>query len=350
MSFLRWRPESRFPSPLWATVFPHLGKAARTPSPACWGKWRHRASKDARRSTGYRASKDARLSTGYGRRMGCGPAPQRWPDGAIVTANLHRAMPAFRTPSGLRPPSPLRGEGELTDWGRWRHRASKDARRSTGYRASEDARLSTGYGRRMGCGPAPQRWPDCIIVTANLHRAMPAFRAPSGLRPPSPLRGEGELTDLPDRELADGIEEVQPLEVELDSNRLIGDPPCAALRVDPHPIRNAGNARLPEVLDDDAIPPLSPGQLDRRHHVCAKVLLKRDDARYAGLRIVCERSSLRPHADDDFAIPMSQEAEVLLRQLRRQDEARAWKLEFDPLLGPPQHAGHQVERRRADER
>ena len=29
--------------------------AARIPSPACWGRWRHRASKDARLSTGYGA-------------------------------------------------------------------------------------------------------------------------------------------------------------------------------------------------------------------------------------------------------------------------------------------------------
>ena len=57
------------------------------------------------------AAKDARLSTGYA------------PDGVWPTASAqaglrdrHRkfspTVPAFRTPSGLRPPSPLRGEGE----------------------------------------------------------------------------------------------------------------------------------------------------------------------------------------------------------------------------------------------
>src|SRR5208337_4146338 len=45
---------------------------------------------------------------------------------------------------------------------------------------------------RMGCGPLLRPKSDCTTATANLRRTIPAFRAPSGLRPPSPLRGEGE--------------------------------------------------------------------------------------------------------------------------------------------------------------
>ena len=50
-----------------------------------------------------------------------------------------------------------------------------------------------GAKRRMGCGPPLRRKSDCATVIANLRRTIPAFRTPSGLRPPSPLRGEGEL-------------------------------------------------------------------------------------------------------------------------------------------------------------
>ncbi len=49
-----------------------------------------------------------------------------------------------------------------------------------------------GAKRRMGCGPPLQPEPDCAIVTASLRPTIPAFPTPSGLRPPSPLRGEGE--------------------------------------------------------------------------------------------------------------------------------------------------------------
>ena len=49
-----------------------------------------------------------------------------------------------------------------------------------------------GAERRMGCGPLLEPKPDCTTGAANLLRAVPAFRTPSGLRPPSPLRGEGE--------------------------------------------------------------------------------------------------------------------------------------------------------------
>ena len=37
--------------------------------------------------------------------MGCGPLPRRKSDCTTVTANLHRSIPAFRTPSG--PPGHL---------------------------------------------------------------------------------------------------------------------------------------------------------------------------------------------------------------------------------------------------
>ena len=49
-----------------------------------------------------------------------------------------------------------------------------------------------GAKRRMGCGPLVRPKSACTNVTANLRRTIPAFRTPSGLRPPSPLRGEGE--------------------------------------------------------------------------------------------------------------------------------------------------------------
>ncbi len=52
-----------------------------------------------------------------------------------------------------------------------------------------------GAERRMGCGPLLRRKSDCTTVTVNLHRSRPVFRTPSGLRPPSPLRGEGEPAD-----------------------------------------------------------------------------------------------------------------------------------------------------------
>ncbi len=54
------------------------------------------------------------------------------------------------------------------------------------------ARLREGGPKgRMGCGPLLRPESDCATVIANLRRTMPAFRTPSGLRPPSPLRGEG---------------------------------------------------------------------------------------------------------------------------------------------------------------
>ena len=88
-----------FPPPLVGYGIHTSQIAARTPSPARWGRWRHRA------------SKDARLSTGYGAGWGVARCFDQ-SDCTTVTANLRRSIPAFRTPSGLRPPSPLRGEGE----------------------------------------------------------------------------------------------------------------------------------------------------------------------------------------------------------------------------------------------
>ena len=61
-------------------------------------------------------------------------------------------------------------------WGRWRHRAAKDARLSTGYGAG------WGVARRRNCGS------DCTTVTPSLQRDHPCFPhpiRPSG--PPSPL-------------------------------------------------------------------------------------------------------------------------------------------------------------------
>jgi len=52
-----------------------------------------------------------------------------------------------------------------------------------------------GAERRMGYGPLRRRQPQCTTVTANLCRRIPAFHTPSGLRPPSPLRREGEPAD-----------------------------------------------------------------------------------------------------------------------------------------------------------
>ena len=118
---------------------------------------------------------------GWGRWRG---APDGvWPAAATQagsqtdSANLHRAIPAFHTPSGLRPPSPLRGEGVRDPFPG-----------SAGEGGAE---------RRMGCGPLPRRKPDCKTDSANLHRAIPAFHTPSGLRPPSPLRGEGGRDPFP---------------------------------------------------------------------------------------------------------------------------------------------------------
>ena len=74
--------------------------AARIPSPACWGRWRHRA------------SKDARLSTGYG--AGWGVA--RWFDPSRIARTSPRtcgpsALLSTPHPSPSATPSPLRGEG-----------------------------------------------------------------------------------------------------------------------------------------------------------------------------------------------------------------------------------------------
>ncbi len=74
--------------------------AARIPSPACWGRWRHRA------------SKDARLSTGYG--AGWGVA--RCYDARRLARTLPRtcgpsALLSTPHPSPSATPSPLRGEG-----------------------------------------------------------------------------------------------------------------------------------------------------------------------------------------------------------------------------------------------
>ena len=152
-----------------------------------------------------------------------------------------------------------------------------------------------------------------------------------------------------DRELADRIEKVQPLEIEGDAHRLIGGAPRAALRIDSHPAPDAGNAELAEVLDEGAVPPRGAGEFDGRHHIRAKVFLERDHARHPASRPVGERSGLRPHADDDFAVPIGHESGVFQRQSRWQGDARAGKLELDPLPGPAQLAGQQIERRRADE-
>ena len=48
-----------------------------------------------------------------------------------------------------------------------------------------------GAKRRMGCGPPLRRKPVCTTDTPSLRPTIPAFPTPSGLRPPSPLRGEG---------------------------------------------------------------------------------------------------------------------------------------------------------------
>src|SRR5271166_6155702 len=74
--------------------------AARIPSPACWGRWRRRA------------SKDARLSTGYG--AGWGVA--RCYDARRLARTLPRtcgpsALLSTPHPSPSATPSPLRGEG-----------------------------------------------------------------------------------------------------------------------------------------------------------------------------------------------------------------------------------------------
>ena len=56
------------------------------------------------------------------------------------------------------------------------------------------------------------------------------------------------------REFADGIEKVQPFEIERDANRLIGASPRSALRADPQPIRGPRNIGLGKVLDHESVP------------------------------------------------------------------------------------------------
>ena len=50
-------------------------------------------------------------------------------------------------------------------------------------------------GGRMGCGQLFWREPDCAKAVDSLRATILAFRTPSGLRPPSPLRGEGEIRE-----------------------------------------------------------------------------------------------------------------------------------------------------------
>src|SRR5208337_830457 len=76
--------------------------AARTPSPACWGRWRHRASKDARLSTPYGA--------GWGVARCFGPSRIARPSPRTFVGPYLLSTPH---PSPSATPSPLRGEATV---------------------------------------------------------------------------------------------------------------------------------------------------------------------------------------------------------------------------------------------
>ncbi len=95
------------PSPAWIPLSPrgpqcsHISDRRADPSPACWGRWRHRASKDPRLSTGYGAGwgvarcYDARRLARTSPRT-CGPS----------------ALLSTPHPPPSATPSPLREEGD----------------------------------------------------------------------------------------------------------------------------------------------------------------------------------------------------------------------------------------------
>ena len=71
--------------------------AVRTPSPACWGRWRHRASKDARLSTGCGAGWG--MARCFGLSRIARPSPQTCIDSYLLSAPhppLRGAFPASR--------------------------------------------------------------------------------------------------------------------------------------------------------------------------------------------------------------------------------------------------------------
>ena len=144
-------------------------------------RWRGRESNPAgRRNRAPKAPPPSRRASHRQRRQVCRsirPECPRLHAAHTPTPLVGDAIQTSRGPGAILP--------QLC-WGRWRHRAAKDARPSTGYGA--------GWGVVRCCNLGS----DCTTVTLSLCRAIPAFRAPSG--PPGHLprlRGEGGALRYP---------------------------------------------------------------------------------------------------------------------------------------------------------